>query len=59
MYNIQFFSASKRQWLFYSWVAFSGNLDNFISNIFEPYVNTRPHTKLRIIDLNTGAIVYT
>jgi hypothetical protein len=59
VYNLQFFSASKRQWLFYGLVAFTGSLDTFISVVFEPYAKIRPRTSLRVIDLNTGDIVYT
>lgn len=59
MFNIQFFSASKRQWLFCGLVAFTGSLDTFISAVFEPYAKVRPRTSLRIIDLNTGNVVYT
>jgi hypothetical protein len=58
MYNLQFFSVSKRQWLFYSLAAFSGSLDTFISVVFEPYAKIRPRSRLRVIDLNTGDIVY-
>jgi hypothetical protein len=59
MYNLQFFSISAQQWLFYGFTAFTGSLDTFISTVFEPYARVRPRTRLRVIDLNTGAIVYT
>lgn len=59
MYNIQFFSTSNHQWLFYGLVSFTGNLDTFISAVFEPYAKIRPRTNLRVIDLNNGKIVYT
>jgi hypothetical protein len=58
MYNLQFFSATQRQWVFYGLVAFTGSLDTFISVVFEPYARVSPRTSLRIIDLNTGNIVY-
>jgi hypothetical protein len=59
MYYLQFFSAPKRQWLFYGLVGFTGSLDTFISAVFEPYARVCPRTRLRVIDLNTGNVVYT
>jgi hypothetical protein len=58
MYNIQFFSVYG-VWKFWYGISESDDLDDMISRYFEKLAKLNPRNKLRIIDLNTGAIVYT
>jgi hypothetical protein len=56
MYQIQFFSAKHNRW-FLMWLRGEGSLEGRI-RVFEELATCYPRTKHRIIDLNTGDIVY-
>jgi len=57
MYQIQFFSVKLNCWLL-MWRRGETNLEGRIK-AFEILAQSYPRTKRRIIDLNTGNIVYT
>ena len=57
MYQIQFFSGKHRRW-FLLWLWGERDLEDRI-RAFETLAQFQPRIKRRIIDLNTGAIVYT
>ena len=56
MYQIQFFSAKHNRW-FLMWLRGESSLEGRI-RVFEELATCYPRTKHRIIDLNTGDIVY-
>jgi hypothetical protein len=57
MYQIQFFSVKLNRW-FLMWLRGESSLEGCIK-AFETLAQFQPRIKRRIIDLNTGAIVYT
>jgi hypothetical protein len=57
MYQIQFFSAKHNRW-FLMWHHGEESLARMV-RFFEVMCNLEPRLKRRIIDLNTGVIVYT
>jgi hypothetical protein len=57
MYQIQFFSVYG-VWAFWNRQLRSKDLDGMISRHFEKLAKRNPRSKLRIIDLNTGEVVY-
>ncbi len=57
MYQIQFFSVRRNRW-FLLWLRGERSLEGRI-RAFETLAQFQPRIKRRIIDLNTGAIVYT
>ncbi|MCA6582501.1 MAG: hypothetical protein IM536_10845 [Pseudanabaena sp. M34BS1SP1A06MG] len=57
MYQIQFFSAKHNRW-FLMWHRGEESLAR-LTRLFEVMCYFEPRIKPRIIDLNTGAIVYT
>jgi hypothetical protein len=57
MYQIQFFSPKHNRW-FLMWNRGEKNLEKLI-RLFEILVGFEPRVKRRIINLNTGTIVYT
>jgi hypothetical protein len=57
MYQIQFFSAKHNRWLL-MWHRGEESLAR-LTRLFEVMCYFEPRIKRRIIDLNTGAIVYT
>jgi len=57
MYQIQFFSDRHERW-FLMWLHGEKSLDRLI-RVFEVMCGFEPRTKRRIIDLNTGEVVYT
>ena len=56
MYQIQFFSVKCNRW-FLMWIHGEKSLDRLI-RLFEIICGLEPRIKRRIIDLNTGVIVY-